>query len=186
MVTWRNHEASYDVAELEPASRNKSTFVLQEYFVPVARFDEFIPKMRAVFNKHKVKVFNVSIRHALPDPGSLLAWAPEEVFAFVVYYEQGTRPKDREEVGNWTREMISEVLRVNGLYYLPYQPHATDEQFRAAYKRSGEFFALKKRLDPENKFRNKLWDKYHPVIAEPIRQELEKKKSIEGLRSKPS
>ena len=160
VVSWRNHEASYDVAELEPPSRERSTFVLQEYFVPVENFDDFIPKMRAVFNRHKVKVFNVSIRHALPDPGSLLAWAPTEVFAFVVYYQQGTSDRDREEVGAWTREMIAEVLSVQGRHYLPYQIHATEEQFAAAYKRSSEFFALKKKVDPENKFRNKLWDRY--------------------------
>src|SRR5262249_19787460 len=36
-VEWRNYEASYDVRELEPVSRKLSTFVLQEYFVPVGR-----------------------------------------------------------------------------------------------------------------------------------------------------
>jgi FAD/FMN-containing dehydrogenase len=168
MVVWRNHEASYDVAELEPPSRRDSTFVLQEYFVPVKRFDEFVPKMRDVFRKHNVQVFNVSIRHALPDPGSLLAWARQEVFAFVVYYRQGTTPADRIEVGNWTRELISQVLTVDGTYYLPYQIHATDEQFHRAYPLHNEFFALKKRLDPEYKFRNKLWDRYYHSMPDSI------------------
>jgi FAD/FMN-containing dehydrogenase len=167
IVALRNYEASHDVAELEPPSRKRSTFVLQEYFVPVDRFDEFVPKMRDVFKKHKVKVFNVSIRHALPDTGSLLAWAPEEVFAFVVYYQQGTSDRDRKAVAEWTREMISEVLSVKGRYYLPYQIHATDQQFAEAYRRSGEFFALKRKLDPQNRFRNKLWDRYYVAPGEP-------------------
>ena len=47
-VTWRNYEASYDVAELEPASRESASYVLQEYFVPVERFDEFITACRAL------------------------------------------------------------------------------------------------------------------------------------------
>ena len=178
MVVWRNHEASYDVAELEPPSRKDTTFVLQEYFVPVGRFEEFVPKMRDVFKKHKVKVFNVSIRHALPDPGSLLAWAPEEVFAFVVYYQQGTRAKDIEEVGKWTREMIDAVLTVNGRYYLPYQLHPTVEQFQKAYVRNQEWFDLKKKVDPTNKFRNKLWEHYSSPVSEPLKKELQKKKSI--------
>ena len=38
-VHWRNFEAGYDVAELEPPSRVHRTYVLQEYFVPVERFD---------------------------------------------------------------------------------------------------------------------------------------------------
>ena len=161
VVCWKNYEASYDVAELEAPSRDRNSFVLQEYFVPVARFDEFVPKMRDVFKKHKAKVFNVSIRHALPDTGSLLAWASEEVFAFVVYYEQGTSEKDREKVAVWTREMIDQALSVGGRYYLPYQIHATDGQFRKAYPGFDKFFELKRKLDPENKYRNRLWDRYY-------------------------
>jgi FAD/FMN-containing dehydrogenase len=45
-VTWRNYEASYDTAELEPASRGTSTYALEEYFVPPARFNEFVVRMR--------------------------------------------------------------------------------------------------------------------------------------------
>ena len=166
VVEHRNYEASYDVAELEPSSRDASTYVLQEYFVPVEHFDAFVPKMAAVFRKHDVNVINVSIRHAKPDPGTLLAWAPRESFAFVVYYKQGTDTDARRAVGVWTREMIDSVLAVGGSYYLPYQPQATDAQFLRAYPRAPEFFALKKRLDPTNKFRNTLWDKYYtPRVA---------------------
>ena len=109
-VHWRNFEAGYDVAELEPPSRAHRTYVLQEYFVPVERFDEFVPKMAEIFARHRVNVLNVSIRHALPDPGSLLAWAREECFAFVVYHKQRTRPNARERVAVWTRELIDAVL----------------------------------------------------------------------------
>jgi FAD/FMN-containing dehydrogenase len=171
-VSWRNYEASYDVAELEPASRERSTYVLQEYFVPVDRFDEWIPKMREILDRRDVNVINVSIRHARADPGSLLAWAPTEVFAFVLYYKQGTSAADSTNVGVWTRELVDAALSVGGSYYLPYQPHATDAQFRRAYPRSAEFFALKKRLDPTNKFRNKLWDKYYAPQLDPSLGEL--------------
>jgi FAD/FMN-containing dehydrogenase len=166
LVEWRNYEASDNVAELEPASRKDSTYVLQEYFVPVERFDEFVPKMGEIFNRYHVDVMNVSIRHAGRDPGTLLAWARHECFAFVVYYKQGTTPAKRDEVGIWTREMIDAALSVGGAYYLPYQILATDAQFRAAYPRAGEFFALKKKLDPDYKFRNRLWDRYLPPPAD--------------------
>jgi FAD/FMN-containing dehydrogenase len=168
-VSWRNREASYDVAELEPGSRADETYVLQEYFVPVERFDDWIPRMRRVFRTHRVDVVNVSIRHALPDSVSLLSWAPNEVFAFVVYYKQETDVAARAKVGTWTRELVEQVLSLGGSYYLPYQPHATPAQFGAAYPRSPEFFTLKRRLDPGNKFRNTLWNTYDPVVlaAEP-------------------
>jgi len=163
-VSWRNHEASYDVAELEPGSRREETYVLQEYFVPVERFDDWVPRMRKVFRTHRVNVINVSIRHALPDSVSLLSWAPNEVFAFVIYYQQDTDLAAQKKVRAWTRELVTHVLSLGGSYYLPYQPHATPAQFAEAYPRSGEFFALKRRLDPGNKFRNTLWNTYDPAV----------------------
>jgi hypothetical protein len=117
--------------------------------------------MRDVLQRHEVNVINVSVRHAKADPASILAWARQEVFAFVIYYQQGTSVGAQDEVGGWTRELIDAALDLDGSYYLPYQLHATPAQFARAYPRAPEFFALKRRLDPTNKFRNKLWDKYH-------------------------
>lgn len=161
-VVWRNYEASYDVASLAPFSRKKSTYVLQEYFVPVERFAEFTPKMAEIFHRHGANVINVSIRHAEKDPGSIMAWSRRESFAFVVWYKQGTSTAERGAVEVWTRELISAAIASGGTYYLPYQIVATPAQFHAAYPRAKEFFALKKKLDPTYKFRNKLWDAYLP------------------------
>ena len=160
-VHWRNFEAGYDVAELEPVSRRERTYVLQEYFVPIDRFDEFVDKMSEILQRHRVNAVNISVRHALADPGSLMAWARTEVFAFVLYYKQRVRENAKTRVGVWTRELIDAALSVNGTYYLPYQPHATAEQFHAAYPRARDLFAIKRRLDPQFRFRNILWDTYY-------------------------
>lgn len=165
-VVWRNFEASYDVATLEPYSRRRSAFVLQEYFVPVERFGEFTPKMREILRRHRANVLNISIRHAQKDPGSVLAWARKESFAFVIWYNQGISKTERAAVEIWTRELIDAAIASGGTYYLPYQIVATPAQFHAAYPRAKEFFALKKRLDPSYKFRNKLWDAYLPPARE--------------------
>ncbi|MGH2666131.1 FAD-binding protein [Flavobacterium sp.] len=160
-VHWRNYEAGYDVAELEPESRKHSTYVLQEYFAPVKRFDEFTNLMSEIFNRHHVNVINVSIRHAHKDDGSLLAWAREEVFAFVVWYKQNTDDIEKNKVGIWTRELIDAAISVNGSYYLPYQVHATDKQFHQAYPKAKELMELKSKIDPNYKFRNVIWDTYY-------------------------
>jgi FAD/FMN-containing dehydrogenase len=163
-VVWRNHEASYDVQELEPASREEDTYVLQEYFIPVNNINAFIPKMKAVYDRHNVNVINVSLRHAYADTTTYLSWAPEEVFAFVIYYKQGTDPDAREEVRKWTLEMTDAILSENGRWYLPYQPHATVEQFNKGYSRAGMYFDVKNRLDPQHRFTNRLLDKYNPFL----------------------
>jgi len=161
-VTWRNYEASYDVSELEPSSRARSTYVLQEYFVPSDSLPVFVPRMREILRRHHVNAVNVSIRHANADPGTDLAWAATEVFAFVLYYKQGTDGAARAEVGRWTRELIEAAIQSGGRYYLPYQPVATRDQFARAYPGSAALFALKRQVDPTNKFTNTLWDIYEP------------------------
>jgi FAD/FMN-containing dehydrogenase/uncharacterized membrane protein YhaH (DUF805 family) len=160
-IHWRNYEAGYDVLELEPESRKESTYVLQEYFVGVHHFDEFSARMAEIFIRHQVNVINVSIRHARPDSGSLLAWAREEVFAFVVWYKQWTNETEKGKVAVWTRELVDAAISFNGAYYLPYQAHATSEQFHLAYPNAQKLFELKKQLDPDFKFRNVIWNKYY-------------------------
>lgn len=159
-VQWRNYEASYDIRELEPTSRERFTYALREYFVPVDRFADFIPKMRAIFQKSDANIINVSIRHALPDCGSMLAWAPEEVFAFVVYYRQGTDAQSRADVAKWSGEMIDATLSVGGRYYLPYQLHASRAQFEQAYPGVSKLREVKKKYDPESRFTNLFVEKY--------------------------
>lgn len=160
-VHWRNYEAGYDVLELEPQSRKHSTYVLQEYFVPVQNFDAFSEQMAEIFQRHNVNVINVSIRHAEKDTGSLLAWAKEEVFAFVVWYRQFTTDAEKGKVAVWTRELIDASISQNGSYYLPYQVHAREDQFHKAYPDASKLFELKSKLDPSYKFRNVLWETYY-------------------------
>ena len=161
-VEWRNYEASYDVAELEPADRLEYSYGLREYFVPVERFDEFHVLMRDIFQRNKANIINVSVRQAKADPNTLLNWAKTEVFAFVVYYRQGTDAEAKAAVKVWSSEMIDAAIAMGGAYYLPYQLQASSEQFAAAYPKAQEYFALKRRLDPKNRFANLLWEKYYP------------------------
>ncbi|MCB1657166.1 MAG: FAD-binding protein [Pseudomonadales bacterium] len=171
-VTWRNYEASYDIKELEPKSRTKQTYVLQEYFVPTDKLTHFVPVMAEILNRHQVNALNVSIRFAHQDSESFLSWSTTDVFALVLYYQQGTTEADKTAVGVWTRELVDAALAEGGSYYLPYQAHATISQFQQAYPHANDFFALKQQLDPDYKFSNKLWDKYYSAYlkqpAKPI------------------
>ena len=169
-VHWRNYEAGYDVAELEPLTRTASTYVLQEYFIPVDRFEACAQAIREILRRHRVNAVNISIRHAFSDPGTVLAWTRGESFAFVLYYKQRTRPNARDRVGVWTRELIDAVVGLGGTYYLPYQLHATPEQFHRAYPRARDLFELKKRFDPHYRLRNSLLDKYYaPEVSIEVR-----------------
>lgn len=158
-VVWRNHEASRDVAELEPASRALSTYVLQEYFIPERHFAAFATAMSTLIQRSGAAVLNVSIRHAPEDPLSLMAWAREDVFSFVVYYKQRVTPAAQRAAGEWTRAMIGLALEYGGSYYLPYQLHATQAQFEASYPQAGALRKLRASIGAQ-RFSHALWDRY--------------------------
>jgi FAD/FMN-containing dehydrogenase len=159
-VVWQNFEASLDAASLEPRTRAISTYVLQEYFIPVANFHPFAKQMASILMRRQTGALNVSIRHAPADATSMLAWAPVEVFCFVLYYKQRVTDFASKAVEAWTRELVDAALRNGGRYYLPYRLHATHDQFVRAYPESAQFAAFKKKVDPGNRLRNLLWDRY--------------------------
>jgi FAD/FMN-containing dehydrogenase len=159
-VKWLSHEASLDAAELEPRTRAVSTYVLQEYFIPERGFLDFARGMATLLRRRGVEALNVSIRHSPADGVSLLPWAREEIFSFVLYHKQRTWPSAREEVARWTRELIDLALEHGGRYYLPYQLHATPDQFARAYPEADRLRRIKRSVDPEGRFSNELWRKY--------------------------
>lgn len=159
-VVWRNHEASLDVAELEPRTRRISTYALQEYFVPPRHFVAFARGMAKVLREHDVEALNVSVRHSPADADALLPWAKQEVFSFVLYHKQRTHARAQQAVGEWTRALIDLVLQHEGRYYLPYQLHATPRQFNQAYPEASALREVKQRVDARGVFSNELWARY--------------------------
>ncbi|WP_238265847.1 FAD-binding oxidoreductase [Cupriavidus pauculus] len=161
-VVRRNYEASLDTASLEPRTRVFSTYLLQEYFVPTQAFLPFARKMATVLKQYNVPALNISIRHSPADTTALLAWAQTEVFSFVLYYKQRSNEEADEASRRWTSRLIDTAISAGGRYYLPYRLHASPDQFHRAYPQVAEFFQIKNKVDPGNRFRNMLWDKYLP------------------------
>lgn len=159
-VKWLNCEASLDVAELEPRSRRTSTYALHESFVPGRNFLSFARALRALLRRHRVEVLNVSIRHSPADTVAMLPWAKEDVYSFVLYFKQRTHAAALDLVGRWTRELIALTLDHEGRYYLPYQLHATTDQFSRAYPEAAHLRQVKTVVDPAGKFTNQMWARY--------------------------
>ncbi|KAA8995042.1 FAD-binding oxidoreductase [Stenotrophomonas cyclobalanopsidis] len=159
-VIHRNLEASLDVAALEPRTRAMSTYLLQEYFIPVRSFQAFATRMAAILQHHRVDALNVSIRHAPADTTALMKWADEEVFCFVLYHKQRRHPWGDTMATRWTRALIDAAVDCGGRYYLPYRPHATGEQFQRAYPQWNAFVERKRQYDPQMQLVNQLWQRY--------------------------
>ena len=161
-VIRRNLEASLDATALEPRTRRMSSYLLQEYFVPMSAFASFARAMARILREGEANALNISVRHAPADTTSLMRWAREEVFCFVLYHKQRNWNAAEQNTRRWTRQLIAAALAHGGCYYLPYRLHATLAQFRSAYPQAPRFAAIKRQVDPDNRFRNLLWDRYLP------------------------
>ena len=100
------------------------------------------------------------MRNVEPDEDTFLKYAHEESFGLVMLFHQGRDAAAEQKMQALTRELIDESLACGGRYYLPYRPHATEEQFLQAYPQAREFFALKHRYDPAGVFENSFYLNY--------------------------
>jgi FAD/FMN-containing dehydrogenase len=156
----RNEIMHDSVEYLENVLVNE-TDILQEYFIPRKQFTNFIDRMRLVLQKHTIPLLNASVR-IVEKEENMLTYAPEDMFAIVLYLNQRVTINDLREMELLTRELIDAALDLGGTFFLPYQLYFTNEQLRKAYPTIDAFFALKKIYDPKNLFMNKFYAKYAP------------------------
>jgi FAD/FMN-containing dehydrogenase len=147
-------------AEVYGDQSDDHTEILHEYFIPVARMEEFLTAIRPIVPRHKVDLLNVTVRHVLEDRDTVMRYADQEMFAFVMLFNYARTGEADKLMQGFTREMIDAALSSGGRYYLPYRPHATMEQFHKAYPRAAEFFAKKRQLDPDGLFKNQFYLNY--------------------------
>lgn len=160
-VHWRNFETSYDVGELMPNARASGTGTLQQYMVPLAAIEQFIERARHIIGRYHLAQVGMSLRLIGADPGTLLAWSRGDTVGVMLHYRHRRNDTTAASVPVWTRELIDAAIAAGGAHFMPYDVLATAAQFRAAYPRALEWIALKSRLDPENRFRNTLVDRYY-------------------------
>ena len=154
-----NSILNYPVASLG-GNNPQRIDILHEYFIPPARFGEFLSACRDLIPASKQDLLNITLRFVDADPISVLNFAPEPRIAAVLLFVQGVNDKDDRAMQALTQSLIDRVLAVGGSYYLPYRLHARPEQMRAAYPRIAEFITRKRHYDPQLRFRNLMWGKY--------------------------
>lgn len=159
-VCWRSYEMSHTIASLELFRTRLYTNILQEYFIPMHSFERFMVCARAVFKKYNVNALNVSIRYVPASTESVLSYAPQDSFSFVLYVNLPASEEGYEEAQVWSRVLIDYALSCGGTYYLPYQLFASQQQFERAYPRHKEFKNLRKKYDPTGRFGNTFLNTY--------------------------
>lgn len=136
------------------------TDILQEYFVPVADFPEFIDRLRGILEENELNVLNITVRYAPKNEEAFLSYAKEDMFALVFLINQGISENEIEKTGEVVRKIIDLTLDLDGSYYLPYYHYPTKAQMEEAYPQADEFFQKKLEYDPEERFMNQFYEEY--------------------------
>ncbi len=142
-----------------------TTDILHEYFVRRQSAGRFLTAARRIIRKHNGDLLNVTVRDVETDSDTFLKYANERMVAFVMFFSQPRTASGDAQMQQMTRELIDAALDAEGRYYLPYRLHATMAQFRRAYPQADEFFALKRRYDPQELFQNQFYLKYGKEVS---------------------
>jgi FAD/FMN-containing dehydrogenase len=142
------------------ANRLRDTDILQEYFIPQARMAEFVEGLHKVVAADGANLINVTIRIVHIDQITAIPYAREDMFAYVLYFNQKFNERESRILQKTTTDLIDLAIGLNGTYYLPYQLFYSPQQLRSAYPGIDDFFAAKRRYDPTEMFTNKFYEKY--------------------------
>ena len=64
------------------------TDILHEYFIPKDRVGNFIDSLKSIIPAYKIDLLNITVRNVKKDEDAFLRYANEEVFGFVMLFNQ--------------------------------------------------------------------------------------------------
>jgi len=154
----RNQEMYDSMGYLK--NKLKDTDILQEYFIPQEKMPDFVDGLRSTVKNNGANLLNVTIRIVSKDNITALPYAKENMFAFVLYFNQKLNERESKVLQKTTTDLIDLANSLNGTYYLPYQLYYSKKQLHQAYPEIDSFFATKRKYDPTALFENKFYEKY--------------------------
>lgn len=168
-VMWNRQQDGKSISR-NNAMRSESEFMeytrpgnndlLQEYFIPVDQFDEFIQDMKKVLKEEDLNLLNITVRYINQDQEAVLSYAKEDMFALVCLFHVSLSDREQMRTAKSIRKLLDEVIRHNGAYYLPYAAYPSIEQFQFVYPRHEQFFRTKEKYDPKKLFTNYFYEQY--------------------------
>jgi hypothetical protein len=155
-----NLESSYNLRSLGFIESNKTTTVVQEYVIPLQRFEIFTFNMRDIFTRFDVDIDKILVEYVPRNHRGLLSGSASQAYSFKIIYYQRKSREGKQQVAQWTRELVRASRESNGIHILPYAVKDTTEQLFNAYSGAEMFFDLKRKADPDCRFRNLFWDQH--------------------------
>ena len=103
---YSRNELLNDHVSLIANKDTSSTDLLQEYFIPERNFNQFITDMKPILKNSKIDLLNITIRGVNQDNDSYLSYARENVFGFVLLFNQKKTDEQEAEMKKLTNQLL--------------------------------------------------------------------------------
>lgn len=141
-----------------PLVKLNITHILNEYFIPVENFENWMNSIATYFEMCKsndCKLLNITIRFVRYDNISFLKYAKyDKMFAFVFYFRIVNTTLCENKLKKITYDLVNMCLNNDGTFYLPYKIHYSKAQLLQAYPNFDNFVLYKNKIDKRNIFYN--------------------------------
>ena len=150
----------YHSVDTYTTREQSKTDLLQEYFIPIEQSKKFMETLKDMKSELQPHLMNITLRQVNKDDKSLLTYANEDMFCFVIFFRGNKNQKFDDHIRNISLKLTDAALNLNGKYYLPYRPYQTIEQFKKSYPNYKKFKAIKLKYDPNEIFQNQFYKNY--------------------------
>jgi FAD/FMN-containing dehydrogenase len=158
-VITRNSAMAAPFRTLE-LSDSDTTDVLQEYFVPTSKVDEFLSMYEKILLEHDMQLINVTIRKVKQDTESMVSYAKSDMYAFVSYYKINKDSSGESQMTQFTQRLMDYLNQIDAKFYLAYRGYYTRSQIHRMYPQLADLFRLKLKYDPTKVFLNKWYEAF--------------------------
>ncbi|WP_134703326.1 FAD-binding oxidoreductase [Ammoniphilus sp. YIM 78166] len=134
--------------------------LLQEYFIPVQQFPDFVSQYKQILQEEDLNLLNITVRYVNHDEEAVLSYAKDDMLALVCLFNVSLSNQAQVEFKHSIQRVLDAVIAHQGSYYLPYAAYPSIEQFQTVYPRSKEFFEKKLVYDPNELFTNNFYEHY--------------------------
>lgn len=144
---------------------DRATEMITEIYVPRSRLTDFMADVAEDFARTGVDVIYGTVRLVERDDESFLAWARDRWACIIFNIHTVHTAEALDHAAAAFRRLIDHAIARGGSYFLTYHRWATPEQVAACHPRIGEFFALKRKYDPDEVFQSEWYRHYRDAFA---------------------
>ena len=151
----------------ETEAAHPATEIITELYVPRAALAEFLAEAADDFRAHGVDCIYGTIRLIERDDESFLTWAKQPYACAIFNLHTHHTVEGIEHSAAAFRRLIEMAVKRQGNWFLTYHTFGTRSQLLQCYPELPEFLRLKRRYDPNERFRSE-WYRHHVALLDSV------------------